>query len=96
MSSTMQKILKMSNQGMAMPPQKRLMEINKDHKLIKNLMNVFKKNESDQFIADTTEQLYESALLLEGNLEDPHKLVNRLNKMLTDASELYASSKNDK
>lgn len=93
MSSTMQKILKMSNQGMAMPPQKRLMEINKDHKLIKNLMNVFKKNESDQFIADTTEQLFESALLLEGNLEDPHKLVNRLNKMLTDASELYSKSK---
>jgi len=93
MSSTMQKILKMSNQGMAMPPQKRLMEINKDHKLIKNLMNVFKKDENDQFIADTTEQLYESALLLEGNLEDPYKLVNRLNKMLTDASELYSKSK---
>jgi len=92
MSSTMQKILKMSNQGMAMPPQKRLMEINKDHKLIKNLINVFKKNENDQFIADTTEQLYESALLLEGNLEDPHKLVNRLNKMLTDASELYSKA----
>ncbi len=96
MSSTMQKILKMSNQGMEMPPQKRLMEINKDHKLIKNLVNVFKKNENDQFIVDTTEQLYESALLLEGSLDDPHKLVNRLNKMLTEASELYASSKHDK
>jgi len=69
------------------------MEINKDHRLIHNLLNVFKKNESDKFIADTTEQLYESALLLEGNLEDPHKLVNRLNKMLTDASELYSKSK---
>ena len=96
MSSTMQKILKMSNQGMAMPAQKRLMEINKNHKLIRNLISVFKKNEGDSFIADTTEQLYESALLLEGNLEDPYKLVNRLNKMLTDASELYASSKNEK
>ncbi len=93
MSSTMQKILKMSNQGMAMPAQKRLMEINKDHKLIINLVNVFKKNENDPFIVDTTEQLYESALLLEGNLEDPHKLVNRLNKMLTEASELYSKSK---
>ncbi len=93
MSSTMQKILKMSNQGMAMPPQKRLMEINKDHKLIRNLMNVFKKNENDPFIADTTEQLYESALLLEGSLDDPHKLVNRLNKMLTEASEFYSKSK---
>jgi molecular chaperone HtpG len=93
MSSTMQKILKMSNQGMAMPAQKRLMEINKDHKLIHNMLNVFKKDEKDQFIIDTTEQLYESALLLEGNLEDPHKLVNRLNKMLTEASELYSKSK---
>lgn len=96
MSSTMQKILKMSNQGMELPPQKRLMEINKDHKLIRNLVNVFKKDENDQFIVDTTEQLYESALLLEGSLDDPHKLVNRLNKMLTEASELYAYSKNDK
>lgn len=93
MSSTMQKILKMSNQGMALPAQKRLMEINKDHKLIRNLVNVFKKNENDQFIVDTTEQLYESALLLEGSLDDPHKLVNRLNKMLTEASELYNKSK---
>jgi molecular chaperone HtpG len=56
-------------------------------------MNVFKKNENDPFIADTTEQLYESALLLEGSLDDPHKLVNRLNKMLTEASELYSKSK---
>ena len=96
MSSTMQKILKMSNQGMALPEQKRLMEVNKDHKLIRNLLSVFKKNSKDQFIMDTTEQLYESALLLEGNLDDPHKLVSRLNKMLTEASEMYASSKNDK
>lgn len=93
MSSTMQKILKMSNQGIAMPAQKRLMEINKDHKLIRNLVSVFKKNENDSFIADTTEQLYDSALLLEGSLDDPHKLVNRLNKMLTEASELYNKSK---
>ena len=94
MSSTMQKILKISNQGMAMPAQKRLMEINKDHKLIHNLLSVFKKNGNDQFIADTTEQLFESALLLEGNLDDPHKLVNRLNKMLTEASELYVAFPN--
>ncbi|MCO6447663.1 MAG: molecular chaperone HtpG, partial [Ignavibacterium album] len=85
MSSTMQKILKMSNQGLSMPAQKRLMEINKDHNLVINLVSVFKKNENDQFIVDTTEQLYESALLLEGSLDDPHKLVNRLTKMLTEA-----------
>lgn len=88
-SSTMRKILKMSNAEISLPNREVILEINKDHKLIRNLLEIFKRNSDDQFIKDTTEQLYESALLLEGNLDDPHKLVNRLNKMLTEASELY-------
>jgi molecular chaperone HtpG len=71
------------------------MEINKDHRLIRNLLSVFKNDAKDQFIVDTTEQLFESALLLEGSLDDPHKLVNRLNKMLTEASELYKKASPD-
>ncbi len=46
-----------------MPAQKRLMEINKNHKLIRNLLSVFKKNSNDQFIVDTAEQLYESSFI---------------------------------
>jgi len=88
-SSTMRKILKMSNAEISLPNREVILEINKDHKLIRNLLEIFKRNSDDQFIADTTEQLYESALLLEGSLDDPHKLVNRLNKMLAEASELY-------
>ncbi len=88
-SSTMRKILKMSNSDVKLPNQEVILEINKNHKLIRNLLEIFKKNSDDEFIKDTAEQLYESALLLEGNLDDPHKLVNRLNKMLTEASELY-------
>ncbi|MEJ5263293.1 MAG: molecular chaperone HtpG [Ignavibacterium sp.] len=93
-SSTMRKILKMSNSELNLPNREVILEINKDHKLIRNLLEIFKKNSDDQFIQDTTEQLYESALLLEGNLDDPHKLVNRLNKMLTEASELYKNKIN--
>ncbi len=91
-SSTMRKILKMSSSDVKIPNQEVILEINKNHKLIRNLLEIFKKNSDDHFIKDTTEQLYESALLLEGNLDDPHKLVNRLNKMLTEASELYLAS----
>jgi hypothetical protein len=40
----------MSNQEMALPAQKRLMEINKDHKLVRNLLRVFKKDSKDTFI----------------------------------------------
>lgn len=88
-SSTMRKILKMSNSEVKLPDNEVILEINKDHKLIRNLLEIFKKNSNDEFIRDTTEQLFESALLLDGNLTDPHKLVNRLNKMLTQASEWY-------
>ncbi|MFA3781788.1 molecular chaperone HtpG [Melioribacteraceae bacterium 4301-Me] len=87
LSSTMNKILRMTNKEFN--PQKKIMEVNPNHKLIRNLLKLFKNNSDDKFIADVTEQLYESALLLEGNLDDPHKLVTRLNKMLEQASEWY-------
>jgi molecular chaperone HtpG len=35
------------------------------------------------------EQLYESALLMDGYLADPHKMVNRLNKLMEDSSAWY-------
>ena len=69
-------------------PQK-IMEVNKDHKLMRNLLEVYKKKPMDQFINDVTEQLYESYLLLEGYLDDPHKLVERINNVLENSSDWY-------
>jgi len=91
MSASMQKILKMTNQNIG--EQKKLFEVNKDHKLLRNLLSVFKKSAEDEYIKNVTEQLYESALLLEGSLDDPHKLVNRLNKMLEESSDWYVEVK---
>jgi len=91
MSAQMQKILKLANQDMG--TQKKIMEVNKDHKLIRNLLKVFKKSNNDEYIKNVTEQLYESALLLEGSLDDPHKLINRLNKMLEESSNWYVELK---
>ncbi|WP_337872806.1 molecular chaperone HtpG, partial [Ignavibacterium sp.] len=68
-STTMRKILKMSTSELSLPNREVILEINKDHKLIRNLLEIFKKNSEAPFIQDTTEQLYESALLLEGNLD---------------------------
>ncbi|GBD87415.1 chaperone protein HtpG [bacterium BMS3Abin03] len=91
MSAQMQKILKFANQDLG--TQKKVMEVNKDHKLIRNLLKVFKKSNNDKYIKNVTEQLYESALLLEGSLDDPHKLINRLNKMLEESSDWYVELK---
>jgi molecular chaperone HtpG len=90
-SSSMQKILRMSNKDLT--EQKKIFEINKDHKLTRNLLKVFKADSNDEFIKDTVEQLYESALLLEGSLIDPHKLASRINKMLDQSSDWYTSIK---
>jgi molecular chaperone HtpG len=91
MSASMQKMLKMTNQNFG--EQKKIFEVNKDHKLLRNLLSVFKKSSDDDYIKNVTEQLYESALLLEGSLDDPHKLVNRLNKMLEESSDWYVKVK---
>ncbi|MDZ7765677.1 MAG: molecular chaperone HtpG [Melioribacteraceae bacterium] len=91
MTSSMKKIMKMTNQSIG--EDKKVMEINPDNKLIRNLIEVFKKDSNDPLIENATDQLYESALLLEGNLEDPHKLVKRINELLEKSSEWYLGKK---
>ena len=92
MSSSMQKILRLTNKDMG--PQKKIFEINRDHKLIRNLLKVFKSNSKDEYITNVVEELYESALLIDGSLTDPHTLVGRINKMLEQSSEWYTQIKN--
>lgn len=90
-SAQMQKLFRLSNQDVG--PQKKIFEVNKNNKLIRNLLKIYKSDSRDEYIKDTAEQLYESALLLEGNLLDPHKLVNRISKMLENSSEWYVKTK---
>ncbi len=84
MTSHMHKMMQMMNKDTS-PPQK-VMEVNKNHPLTRNLLKIYKKDPRDAFIEESVEQMYESALLLEGYLTDPHRLVNRLNKMLEQSS----------
>ncbi len=91
MSSSMQKMMRMMNKDMQVP--KKVFEINRDHKLIRNLLKVFKANSQDEYITNVVEELFESALLLEGDLQDPHRLVSRINQMLEQSSDWYTEVK---
>lgn len=91
MSASMQKMMNMMGNNETIPA--KIMELNQDHNLVRNLVKVFKSDSNDKYITDVTEQLYESSLLLEGYLADPHKLVNRINSMLEESSNWYASVK---
>ncbi len=91
MSASMQKMMNLMGNNTSIPA--KILELNKDHKLVRNLVKIFKADENDKYISDVTEQLYESSLLLEGYLQDPHKLVNRINSMLEESSKWYTEVK---
>ncbi len=91
-TSQMHKIMQLVTKDTSIP--KKVFEINQDHKLVRNLLSVFAKDEKDEFVATVVEQLYESALLMDGYLADPHKMVNRLNKLMEDSSAWYKEREN--
>ena len=86
-TSQMHKIMQLVTKDVSIP--KKIFEINQDHPLIRNLLAVFSKNKQDDFVTTIVEQLYESALLMDGYLADPHKMVNRLNSLMAEASTWY-------
>ncbi len=87
MTSQMQKIMQIVSKDTSVP--KKIFEINKDHKLIRNLIKIYSANSKDEYIDQVVEQLYESSLLLEGYLTDPHNLVNRIKNLLEKSSDWH-------
>jgi molecular chaperone HtpG len=91
MSSQMEKYLRIMTKDTT-PPVK-VMELNRDHPLVRNLLRIHRHDGADAFFRTSVEQLYESALLLDGYLADPHALVARMNKLMEQASGWYAEIK---
>jgi molecular chaperone HtpG len=90
MTSGMQKIMQLMNKDTTVP--QRIMEINKDHPLVRNLLTIYKKDVNDSHFVRVTEQLYESSLLLEGYLNDTHGMVNRIEDLLENSTEWYVKT----
>ncbi|KHK03845.1 molecular chaperone HtpG [Desulfovibrio sp. TomC] len=88
MTSSMQKIMRLVSKDTSVP--KKALELNRDHTLIRNLLAIYRRDGADPFIGKAVEQLYDSALLLDGYLSDPHQMVARINDLLSDASALHA------
>ncbi len=68
---------------------KKVLEINAEHPLMKNLL-ALKSSPEDQnpLIEETIEQVYEGALLLDGNLSEPSAFVTRMTRILVDATQV--------
>ncbi len=83
-SSHMERLLRLANKDVT-PPAK-VFEINRDHPLVRNLLNIHRVDPGDEYLGMAVEQLFESALLTEGYLRDPHRMVERLHKLLEQSS----------
>ncbi|MEF2229469.1 MAG: molecular chaperone HtpG, partial [Pseudodesulfovibrio sp.] len=90
-TSSMDKIMRVVTKDTSIP--KKVLEVNPDHPLVRNMLTIFQRDENDPFIDQAANQLFESALLLEGYLTDPHALVGRVQDLLTKSSGWYVDAK---
>ncbi len=90
-TSSMDKIMRIVSKDSTLP--KKILEVNPDHELMRNLIKVFQNDPADPFIEQASRQLFESAMLLEGYLQDPHALVGRIQDLLTSSSSWHAKDK---
>jgi molecular chaperone HtpG len=80
-----ERMMKMLNKKYRNP--RKIMEVNLSHPLIKNLWAVHQKDIKDPFLRRCILQLYEGAVLLEGNLTDPTGFVNRMTEIMARATQ---------
>ncbi len=72
--------------GQTMPTQKKILEINPDHKLIELLKKEFESNHSSVLVKDYTELIYEQALIADGDkLQDPVSFTKKLTDLMIKA-----------
>lgn len=90
-TASMEKLMRMMNQDDSIP--QKVFEINADHPIIRNLLRIYKSDKGDALVNETVEQLFESSLLLEGYLKDPHAMVARINDLLEKAGSWYSEIK---
>jgi molecular chaperone HtpG len=94
MNANMERMMKMMDQNFK--ASKKVMEVNLDNPLIRNLAKIQEKFPQDQLLKDCIEQLYEGATLLEGTLESPSKFVPRSTALMEKAADLYLKSLDNK
>ncbi len=92
-NSDMQRILRQINRDYEVP--KKILEINRSHPLIDDLSELAREKPQDELIDLAIEQLYESALVLEGLHPNPAAMLPRVNQLIELAAHRSISDQQD-
>ncbi len=87
-----ERLLRMQ-QDANLPAQKRILELNANHPLLRALSRLHEKEAESDDVREAIELLYDQALLSEGSpIEDPARVAKRLTRLLTLSAEARLSS----
>ena len=84
MDREMERMMKMMNQDI--PGSKKILEINPSHPLIKNLAHIHENNDDESLLKSCILQVYEGALLIDGNMDSPTEFVARMTEIMAHAT----------
>lgn len=84
LGANMERIMKMMDASGGESP--RILELNPNHAIIKNLDRLASRSPSSEQVAQWSELLYDQALLAEGVVKEPAELVQRIQRLLVQVS----------
>ena len=87
MSSQMEKMMQMANPNSM--PMKKVMEINTKHPMIVNLLKIYKKDVKDALLTKIANNLFNSVMILDGSVHDPHEMAAGIQDLLAEATKMY-------
>ncbi len=91
MTSSMEKLMRVMNKDDTVP--QKIFEVNRDHPMLRTLLRIHKTDASDPLLKEMVEGLYDTSLLLDGYVKDPHTLASRTNRLMEQAGAWYAELK---
>ncbi len=65
---------------------RKVLEVNVEHPLMKNILALNSEKKQCNLVEEAIEQVYEGALLMDGNLSEPSAFVARMTRILVDAT----------
>ena len=90
MSSQMEKIMHIYTPDMAHKP--KVMEINKTHPLILDLLTIYKKDAQDPILSAVALNLFNSATLMDGTIMDPQAMAIDIQGIISTTLSLYTKA----
>ncbi len=91
LTSSMEKLMRVMQKDDTVP--QKVLEVNRDHPILRNMLRIHKNDSKDTLFTEMVEALFDTSLLLDGYLKDPHALVARTNKLMEQAGAWYTEIK---